>query len=168
MRWNVNGADVNTGKELTLTIDAPDRGEAERQVQNRGILIREISPHPEQSPTLDYRSPAKATPTPKPTKDHVELFNKLSPDTFSARVFLICVLWLVIILLIGSGGSDLTASSIVSISERFDSENAIGAAANRLGDVKIEIQNGIGVLKLILATLIALFCLFLSRTPAKK
>lgn len=42
MRWTVEAADVQTGEETTLTVEAPDQAAAERIARYRGMLVSSI------------------------------------------------------------------------------------------------------------------------------
>jgi hypothetical protein len=44
MRWNVEGADSQTGQDRVLAVEALDRADAERKARQHGILVSSIYP----------------------------------------------------------------------------------------------------------------------------
>ncbi len=44
MRWNIEGADQQTGQDRVIAIDAADQADAERKARARGILVSTIYP----------------------------------------------------------------------------------------------------------------------------
>src|SRR4051812_18072780 len=45
MRWTVEGADSNTGRETAMTVEARTREEAEQQARYNGLLVSVVYPH---------------------------------------------------------------------------------------------------------------------------
>jgi hypothetical protein len=59
MRWDVEGADTTTGKDVRLTVEAVTREEAERLARYNGILVATVS-RPAPAPSIDYEPPPAA------------------------------------------------------------------------------------------------------------
>ena len=61
MRFEVKGADPNTGAEQNLTVDARDADEAETKARYSGVLVASVVPVVvPAAPVLDYRRPGTA------------------------------------------------------------------------------------------------------------
>jgi hypothetical protein len=57
-KWDVKGADRDTGAERMVTVDAPDRNSAEVAASRLGLFVAEVSSHRDR---LEYRAPAAAS-----------------------------------------------------------------------------------------------------------
>jgi hypothetical protein len=62
MRWDVEGADTTTGKDVRLTVEAVTREEAERLARYNGILVAAIT-RPAAAPPIDYQPPPQPIAT---------------------------------------------------------------------------------------------------------
>ena len=61
MRWQVQGADRETGVKRALVIDAPSRNDAEVKARAEGLLIASIAPAPA-TERIDGPSPTTGVP----------------------------------------------------------------------------------------------------------
>ena len=105
MRWNVEGADVKTGKNRVVQVYAKDSADAEAKARNLGVLVTAVhesvmkpanesedetfdvappEPASKPAPSLDYQapSPARSPAPPPPRNDRDEARKKraLIPD----------------------------------------------------------------------------------------
>jgi hypothetical protein len=72
MRWTIEGADSNTGRDLTVTVEARDEADAEQQARYNGVLVARVYPfgvRPKDAapvPVVDYATAATPKAMPKP------------------------------------------------------------------------------------------------------
>ena len=72
MRWTIEGADSNTGHDLTVTVEARDEADAEQQARYNGVLVARVYPfglRPKDAapvPVVDYASAGMGKALPRP------------------------------------------------------------------------------------------------------
>ena len=148
MDWSVTGAVEQTGDEITRVFEARTREEAEAKARLAGILVADVRAETEAVDVgvLPYRTagarPPPALPVAQPPLPVVPATQTVPAGhllTLGERM-LIVVLLVGAALLIASGVVGLVFAG-APLSQRFADDNAWGATANRLEDLKTSAVN---------------------------
>jgi hypothetical protein len=149
MRWKVTGAVEQTGEDVEKWFDAKDRDEAEAKAKRAGILVATIAPESAVANvgTLQYREPTTPKPAPVPSPPPpipataVQVNPVRQEETmlgWAEQIVAIALLATAAVLFgVGWQNAHDRGSSLYRPG-RFQDDNAIGATANRLEEIREE------------------------------